>query len=59
MNFKTDAIFVAPQDLLYEPALEASPGVTLLMRRTSPEQKWFVICAPPVTIIPDIFLMLR
>jgi hypothetical protein len=52
-------MFVAAQDLLYEPASEASPGVTLLMRRTSLKQKWFLLCAPPVTIIPGIFLMLR
>ncbi|KAF2020602.1 hypothetical protein BU24DRAFT_487188 [Aaosphaeria arxii CBS 175.79] len=47
------------QELLDGPALEAPPGVTVHLTRTSPEQKWYFVCVPLFTIIPGIFILLR
>jgi len=52
-------MFEGPQHLLDGPALDPPPGIVAHFSRTSPDQKWFYICAPLFTVIPGIFMILR
>lgn len=52
-------MFDAPQAVQDFPALGAPPGIVPHMTRTSPDQKWYYISAPLLTVVPGIFMALH